>query len=139
MFEAALLIDLQSDTNLTAYVSTYRSQPAIFSEFAPEDVVTPYLVFTINSSVETSFIGVEIFTIMLDIYGRNKSRAACRAAANAVKNRLETIALNSSRYDNIRFRFFSGSPVPADDPMDIHYNLQFSARAGRKDWMENFI
>lgn len=136
MFEAALLTELKRDTELTGYLSEYKGEPSIFSENAPEGAGQMFIVFSIQSTAN-DFMGIELFTIFVDIYNFNNSWSDCRKAANRVKNWLDTKTLNSDRYDHIRISFFSGSPVPGPDPRDIHYNLQFSARASRKEWMEH--
>jgi hypothetical protein len=79
----------------------------------------------------------EQFNVYVDFYDNDKSRSNSRKAAQRVEFILDQTTLTTdSRYDTIRFFFESGGPVPDPDPRIIHYNLQFSARAGRKAWAQ---
>jgi hypothetical protein len=138
MFEAALIDKLKNDTLLVAYLAGFGTEPAIFSEFAPEKAVFPYIVFRIDTNA-TDFMGVHAFNVMVDYFDYNISRANSRKAVERIEYVLDNTILQSERLDTIRLSFFAGSPVPEPDPRSVHYNLQFSARAGRKKWMSQII
>jgi hypothetical protein len=138
MFESALIEKLKNDSLLVALLAKHGNEPAIFSEFAPEGAVFPYLVFRIDQS-STDFSGVHSFNVMVDLFDYNISRVNIRKAAERVEYVLDTAVLQSERLDTIRISYFAGSPVPEPDPRSVHYNLQFSARAGRKKWMSQII
>lgn len=133
MFETALQAKLVGDGQLAAYLSKYQGFAAVFSEFAPDAVETPFLTYRITS-VAADHPTVETFSVMLDYYCRDVSRADSRKAVDRIKNLLDFCDLSSDRYDTIRLFYYSGGPAVAEDPRDIHYNLQFEARAGRKSW-----
>jgi hypothetical protein len=135
MIESSIIDALKGDATLTSYLSKYACAPAIFTEVAPDDSKMPYLVIT-ESLNSTDFAGVHSFTIMLDYYDYNVSRKNSKIAVERVQFLLDQMILQHERYDSIRLSFFAGSPVPEEDPRSIHYNIQFSARAGRKKWMQ---
>lgn len=135
MFESALLAKLTGDTTLIKYVSTYFSAPAIFAEFAPESAEMPYITFRITRSADES-PAVQKFSIFVDYYDYEKSAVRSRKAAERIELLLDRCELSHDRYSNIRIFFFSGSPLEEDDPRSIHYNLQFMARAGRKNFCD---
>lgn len=140
MFESSLQTFLKSDATLTSYVSSFSldvgTTPAIFSEFAPESVVKPYLVYRINQSGNDNDKCVATFSIFFDFFGSGKSRVDSRAAMNRLQVILDRKVLEHARFNYIRFYYYSGSSVPEADPRSIHYNMQFYARAGRKNWID---
>lgn len=135
MFETALLNKLKSDGTLCGYLSTYGGAPSIFSELAPEGVTEAYLVFSI-SRLETENLAAMAFNAYVDIFAYDTSRVKLRAATERVEFLLDHVTLTdtSNRHDNIRVYFESAGPVPEADPRKLHYNMQFTARAGRKAW-----
>lgn len=137
MFESALLNHLRADAELTSYVSMLNGKPSIFSDLAPEGTELPYIIFRITkSNSETSTISK--FSIFLDYFAFDLSRVICRKAAERMEAMLDMIVLQHEGYGSIRIFYFAGSLVPETDPRDIHYNLQFSARATRKKWVKQF-
>lgn len=134
MIESAIISVLKADPELVALLSTHNSEPAIFSEFAPEDAEFPYIVLNVSRSND-EFPGLHAFTIMVDYFDYDVSRKNSRIAAERIEFLLDRAILQHERYDSIRISFFAGSPIPEDDPRSVHYNVQFSARAGRKKWM----
>jgi hypothetical protein len=135
MFETALQTRLSSDGILSGYLSRYMDAPAIFSELAPDAVEAPYMVYRIDS-MAADHPAVERFSIFIDYYARDISRANSRKAVDRIKNLLDQTVLTSDRCDSIRIFYYSGGPAPVDDPRDIHYNIQFEARAGRRSWAQ---
>jgi hypothetical protein len=135
MFESALVTFLADDEKLAALIEEYGEEPAIFSDEAPEDAVMPYIVIRIVPSA-TDNIAVESFAVFIDFYDKDKSRVNSRKAAQRIKLILDRVSLSHARYNNIRMFYFDGSPVTEDDPRNIHYNLQFMARAGRQDFAD---
>lgn len=137
MFESALLNHLKADAELISYVSKLNGKPSIFSDFAPEGTVLPYIIFRIlKTSSETSTIAK--FSIFFDYYAFDLSRTTSRRAAERLESLLDMIVLQHEAYGSIRVFYFAGSLLPETDPRDIHYNLQFSARGTRKKWVKQF-
>jgi hypothetical protein len=133
MFEQALLDKLKTSKTLCDYVSAYAGQPSIFSDSAPEMVDFPYVVFRIQTK-STDTPALHSFSIFIDLFDYDKSRAKTRTAAETIEYLLDEKILTSERYDNIRCFYFSGGFTAEEDPRANHYNMQFSARAGRKKW-----
>lgn len=137
MFESSLLQALQSDSELTALLSTFEGAPSIFADAAPQTDALPYIVFTIRRSSSDSD-PVQVFNVMIDIFGYGTSGAAARNASERVEYLLDRGILQHERYDCIRLFFQSGGLVEDyEDPRSIHENLLFIARAGRKKWSQN--
>lgn len=134
MFEAALITALRNISGLTTYLTTYNGQPSIFSNLAPETAQKPYLIFDITSAgpVEKA---VEQMNVYINLHDQGTSLASMRAAIRAIEYGLDRTVLSNSDYDNIRIFYFNKGLIPQADPRDLHYNIQFSARAGRKGWM----
>lgn len=139
MFEAELLTFLNTDVTLTGYLSTFNGAPAIFSVSAPEEISfdNTYMTFYIDEQ-ETDNIIVDRFSVYFDIWARGESRVSVRKIASRLIYLLDHQHLQSARFNTIRFFRFSGSSVPEDDTRNIHYNLQMTARAGRKEWADQF-
>jgi hypothetical protein len=146
MFESALLQALQGDTTLATFLSTYKSKSAVFTEFAPQDAVLPYLIFRISRFNGLSPAAVQRFNIVIDIYDNLTSYKNIRAASERVEHLLDRSKLQHDRYGAIRIFFDSGGEVDEIsvnagireyDPRSIHHNMIFRARAGRKKWSEN--
>jgi hypothetical protein len=133
MFESALIDKLKSDAALAALVTTFSGNPAIFSEYAPETAVTPFIVCRITPSSEYS--AIHSFSVMVDYFDYNKSRKNSRDAAERIEYVLDHAILQHERYIDIRLMYLAGSPVESGDARDIHYNVQFSARGTRKKWI----
>jgi hypothetical protein len=137
MFESALINHLRADAELVSYVSTFNLNPSIFSDLAPEGAALPYLVFRIlrlSSGVST----IARFSIFFDYFAFDLSRTTARKAVDKLESILDMIILNHDRYGFIRIFYFGGSMIEEPDPRDIHYNLQFSARSTRKNWVKQF-
>lgn len=142
MFESALLTKLSGDSVLASYVSDFvvngTTAPAIFAEFAPETAQMPYIVFRINQSSD-EVLAIRQFSIFVDYYDYNKSASNSRKAAERVEFLLDRSILEHERYNCIRLFFFAGSSIQEEDPRSIHYNLQFTARGGRKKWVDEIV
>lgn len=139
MFEASIITYLTEDNTLTGYLSSFNGSPAIFTESAPEEVSIndTYITFYIDDQ-ETDNIIVNRFSVYFDIWSYGESRAKVRNIASRIVYLLGHKHLQSDRFDTIRFFRFSGGPVLEQDPRSIHYNLQMTARAGRKEWADQF-
>ena len=135
MFSSSLHTALSEDTTLAALLDTYQSRPAVFADMAPENADKPYVVFRIIKSAANS-ISVDEFSVFIDYFERGTSKKNMKAAAFAIETLLDQKSLTHARFSNIRFSRFSAGPVPTMDPRDIHYNIQFMARAGRSGWMQ---
>lgn len=133
MFESIIINTLKADPELGDYVSSYQGQPAIFSEEAPEDTEKPFIIIELNRQ-STGHLALQTFTLDVDYLDTNKSRTNSRKAVQRIEFALDQAILTHERYDSIRLSFESAGPVPSTDARDIHYNTQFSVRAGRKAW-----
>ena len=139
MFEASLLIILKKSSVIAEYVSIYNSAAAIFSDVAPEDAELPFAETMISESAVGDSV-VSIFLVSIDYYQRAESGANARKFCERVIELLDGHQIdNDSRYHKIRL-FISSGPTRIDegDPRDIHYQVQFSARAGRKKYIESY-
>lgn len=135
MIEQIIIDTLKTDAALLQQLSTYKGCPAIFSDSAPQDAILPYLVLTVSRN-RGDDSAIQLFNIMIDYFDSGKSRIKSRFAIERIEFTLDNKILKSDRFDSIRTMYFADSSVPHDDPTDIHHNIQFTARAGRKKWMQ---
>jgi len=139
MFEASLLIILKKSSVIAEYVSIYNSAAAIFSDVAPEDAELPFAETMISESAVGDSV-VASFLVSIDYYQHAESGKNARKFCQRVIELLDGHQIdNDSRYHKIRL-FISSGPTRIDegDPRDIHYQVQFSARAGRKKYIESY-
>lgn len=139
MFESSLLPILKNDSVIAEYVSIYNSQSAIFSDVAPQDAELPFAETSIQEN-STGDSVVSSFIVSIDIYNHNESGKDARAFCHRVIELLDRHEIDgNSRYHKIRL-FISSGPTRIDegDPRDVHYQVQFSARAGRKKYIESY-
>ena len=134
MFESSLLEKLKSDGELVKLVSTYENSPSIFCLTAPEKVPNPYITFTITKYGVDA--GVDRFNIFVDIWDYGMSAAVVNAISKRTEFILDQKILQHADYDTIRISRESAGIVPETDVKEIHLNMQFSARAGRKAWAQ---
>jgi hypothetical protein len=138
MIESAIIGALAGDHFLVSRLSTYLSSPAVFSEMAPETATLPFVVVNITTNTEDSCI--HTFNVMVDVYNNSTSLSIVRVIIERIEYLLDNATLDNERYDTIRLRYFSSGSVPDDsDLREIHYNIQFTARAGRKQWMDTIL
>lgn len=137
MFESTILQVLQNDAELSSYVSTFAKLPAIFSETAPEGATKPYITFRI-AELSPAHTAIARFSLYADYWDYGTSKATARKAAERMKFLLDQKYFEHERYSKIRISFFSAGTVDEDDPLVIHYNQQYSIRACRKSWCEQF-
>ena len=137
MIESTILQVLQSDSELVSYVTTFAGLPAIFSESAPEGTKKPYVTFRI-AELSPAHTAIARFLLYTDYWDYGTSKATARKAAERMKLLLDQKYFEHERYSMIRVSFFSGGTVDEDDPLVIHYNQQYSIRACRKKWSEQF-
>jgi glutathionylspermidine synthase len=137
MIEQTIINALRADTTLAGYVSSYSAAPAIFANEAPENSELPYITVRITRNALADDSVFHDFNIYVDYWDYNKSRSNANKAAERVEFVLDQKTYNAdTRYSTIRTWFFSGGWVEDTDPRDIHYNVQFSARATRKKWIQ---
>lgn len=140
MFEKSLIPILQNDSVVAGLVSTYNSKAAIFSECAPENANLPFAETIIQeNSVGDSIVAQ--FTVSIDYYSSTESSANARAFCQRVIELLDRHHIdNDARYHRIRL-FINNGPLRIDegDPRDVHFTVQFSARAGRKKYVEEYL
>lgn len=136
MFEAELYKVLSSEKQIISLIQNYRGKPAIFAGGVPGDADLPYIAFDIAPSIAASPETMK-FNIMIDYWERGQSRANAAQIAQLIENLLDMKALESERYSCVRFFIFRSSFIPDPDPRVIHYNLQFTARAGRKTFINS--
>jgi hypothetical protein len=138
MFESILISTLQSDTELSGYVSVFETLPAVFSEFAPDAAEFPYIVCTIKLVGVDDMI-IQKFNVVIDYYNYGVSWADPRRAIQRVEHLLDGAELDHERYSNIRLFADSGAPINEADPRAVPYSISFYARAGRKAFIESII
>ena len=140
MWESALYNKLVADEILIKMVSSHCGYPSIFSNSAPENVAFPYIVFTI---AETSGpdSAVDVFSVTIDHFDFVKSAYLSRLAAKRLIELLDREHLDHHYYKTIRiFKSWAAqaSRVNEDrDPRAQHYIVRFTARAGRKGWINH--
>ena len=135
MFESAIIKLLSEDDDLASLLTVFDSSPAIFAERAPKAAMTPFIIFKIDRS-SNECPAVQEFTVLIDLYDYDKSRVNSNKAIERIEFLLDRAEIEHERYSKIRLVFFAGSYVEETDPRDIHYNMQFLARAGRKKWVQ---
>jgi hypothetical protein len=137
MFEATLIPILQDDTTIQEYVSEFEGDTAIFSDTAPQEADRPFAETVIfETSVGDSV--VSSFTVWIDYYTRSSSGADARKFIERCIELLDRREIkDDTRYGTIRIFYQSTSRVDEGDPLDIHYRIEFTARAGRKKYTES--
>ena len=141
MFESSILNVLKNDNEFLSYVSTYKEEPSIFSNSAPENVDFPYVVFSINNTSDEDSV-VDAFNVLFNYFDFSYSGKKARLATKRIVELLDRQHLNDDYYDTIRFFHNSINFVERgkeEDPRAQHYNLRFTARAGRSGWMINTL
>lgn len=125
---------LIADSQLTALLATFSGYPAVFSRMAPEKAAMPYLTITcdVRENEEHSFHDMPVF---IDYYERTTSDLNCMNTVDRITELLDDAILQSERYSDIEFFYFSGSYVPDPNPLIMHYNMQFMAQGIRSKWM----
>ena len=139
MFEASLIEILKNDTVLQGYLSTYNSEAAVFSDVAPEDAELPFCETEIIESPVDSI--VSSFSVIIDYYQNAESAVNARKFCQQCIEILDRYEIDDDpRYSMIRIFFLAGSlrRIEESDPRDIHYELQFVARAGRKEFINAY-
>ncbi len=137
MFEASLIPILRTDSLLAACVTSYGGASAIFSDGAPENAELPYAVVIIDET-ETGDSIVASFTITIDFYEQTESSANARAFVKRCIDLLDRRWIDSdTEYHRIRIFSQDFRRIDEGDPRDVHYRLQFSARAGRRRFIES--
>ena len=136
MFEGSLIDLLAADSTLTGLLSTFSSEPAIFSSAAPQKAERPYIVFDIDKlSVEN--LAASGFAVVLDIYHRRESGVELRQIAERIEFVCDREEIKTDdRFDTIRLFYEDGREVENSDVKIRHYVVTLSARAGRKKWAE---
>lgn len=139
MFEASFKTLLEADTDLVSLLTTFESEPAIFSGMAPQKAEPIYVVFDIEE-VSDENLAVNQFTVTCDIYDFKESGVNMREAAERIKYVCDRIEIKTdARYDTIRLFWESGREVENTDINIRHYVVTIYARAGRKKWAEETI
>lgn len=142
MWDSALYDKLIGDSELAQFVSTFSGKPSVFSDSAPENVDFPYIVFTINGSTNPDSV-VDTFSVEIAHFDFYQSAKRSRLAIRRAIELLDREHLTHSYYQTIRiYRTWSGSAARENedrDPRARHYIARFTARAGRKGWIENLI
>jgi hypothetical protein len=135
MIESTVINKMLADDTLCDMLATYGGDPAIFSDAAPENCERPLLIVSVGESIADGAHEVMEFSISIDFFDTGSSRTVSRNAAERIIFALDDQKLEHERYGDIRINYFSGGPVPDDDPREIHHNLQFTARGTRMKWM----
>lgn len=138
MFQKTLIALLAADTDLTDILSTFESEPAIFSSAAPQRAELPYTVFDIDQlAVEN--LAAAGFDVTIDIYHRQESGVELRDIAERIEFVCDRALIRTDsggRFHGIRLFYEDGREVENSDVKIRHYVLRLSARAGRKKWAE---
>jgi hypothetical protein len=141
MFEASLIDLLAADTDLQGLLTTFSSEPAIFTGAAPQKAERPYIIFDIDkNSVEN--LAASGFNIVLDIYIREESGKEMREIAERIEFVCDRAVIMNDvggRFQAIRLFYEDGREVENSDVKIRHYVVRLSARAGRKKWAEETI
>lgn len=134
MFEGSLIALLAADSALVALLSTFESEPAIFSSVAPQKAERPYIVFDIDKlAVEN--LAASGFDIPLDIWIRKESGKEMREIAERIEFVCDRVIISGdARFGHIRLFYEDGREVENNDVKIRHYVVRLSARAGRKKW-----
>lgn len=138
--ESAVLDVLKADSTLIALVSTFAGEPAIFTDVAPEKAEKPYIVCSFTKLSSSPEIGdFNLYIDYFDFSEYNKSHAPARNAMAQLDVLLDLVHLVDTEDEWSLIRSFSegNGHVPAEDAREIHYNSQFTLRAGRRAWSEN--
>jgi hypothetical protein len=137
VFYPELIDFLRTDAAITGTVNTYEGAPSIFSDESPEGAERPYIVVRIATDKHRDSV-MMLSDVYIDYYDFNTSRVTADAAANAITDRLDTIAITSANLTDIRFSLMSRGYIRLreDDPRMIHHNSTFSTRAARSRWMQ---
>lgn len=134
MFEGSLINLLGTDAQLVALLSTFSSDPAIFSSMAPQKAERPYIVFDIDKLSDEN-LAASAFIVVLDIFHRVESGKDMRDIATRITNVCDrTVILGDPLFGQIRLFYESGREVENTDIKIRHYVVTLSARAGRKEW-----
>ena len=149
MFQASLLDLLTNDSTLTSFLSTYtpkgnvvggevESIPSIFFNSAPEKIDFTYLTFKISDVGNDEGMCIDVFALTLDVFDYGKSSLNVTRIMQRLIDLLDHQHITNDTYlDTIRL-FKEGSDfVESGDPLAQHFNMRFSARAGRSGWMKN--
>lgn len=135
--EAAIVGHLRANTEIVKYVSEFNSVPSIFSDMAPQQAKRPYVVFDVqNSNNSLDNLGVNSFIIDVDIYGSKNEIVNIRRLSQELIFSLDRAIMECDNYSTIRFYFESEGHVDNRDVKITHYNMQFSARGSRFEWMQ---
>jgi len=136
MFEASLITLLAADSDLQNLLSTFSSNPAIFSSAAPQKAERPYIVFDIDK-IAVENLAASGFDLVLDIYHRQESGVELREIAERIEFVCDRTEIKTDdRFDTIRLFYEDGREVENTDVKIRHYVVRLSARAGRKKWAE---
>jgi hypothetical protein len=139
MIDAILTTYLRADSFIASKLATYAHKPAIFADIVPKNATFPNL--TIRAMTTSSNETIETFNVYIDYWDyetKNSSREDSKIVCNHIKNILDGYRFTGmdARYSDVRFRFLSGYPATPDEYDGVHYNLFFSVRAIRKEWMQ---
>ena len=139
MFEGSLITILAADSALATLLSTFESEPAIFSSAAPQKAERPYIVFDIDKiAVENK--AASGFDVVLDIYHRQESGKELRQIAERIEFVCDYANIfTDDRFGTVRIFYEDGHEVENSDVKIRHYVVRLSARAGRKKWAEETL
>jgi hypothetical protein len=133
MIEDIIYNNCVADAVLATTLSTFSGAPAVFSELAPETAARPFIVYrVVPSGVDGAIMS---FYVFFDYFDLNTFRTKSRTAAERIQHVFDEMVFHGANLNDVRFKFFAGSPIEAADPRDVHYNLQFSARGTRAKWL----
>lgn len=135
MFESSFIDLLTSDSELVSMLSTYRSEPSIFSEIAPESAEPPYIVFEIETTAND--LVVSDFRVIIDIYDNSYSGALSRNIEERIAAKCDhEVITDDTRFSAIRLFYEDGRAIENTDISIRHRVVILSAKGGRKKFAE---
>ena len=138
MFEKTYINLLAADSALTALLSTFEGNPAIFSSAAPQKATRPYIVFGIDK-IAVENLAASGFGIVNDIYHRQESGVELREIAERIEFVCDRALIRTDdggRFQAIRLYYEDYREVENSDVKIRHGVVRLSARAGRKKWAD---
>ena len=139
MFEDTIIPMLRADQDLSAILTQFGGQSAVFAVSGPEEVKIGdrYIVVRISASQPIPGDPIVSGDMHVDYYDYGSSRVNAATVARRVEDMLDQIIIDSAELSDIRLSIIAAGDIPATDPRAIHHNTHFGFRATRKQWIIN--
>lgn len=140
MFDASLIQIISSDSVIRGLIAPYQSGYAVFSEDAPEGAEKPFCEIAITEFPVGDSV-VAQFSVLVDYFEKSESKQHAKEFCARIIQLLDKAQItNDARYHCIRMSLSNGPRrIPEEDPRDIHYSVEFSARGGRKQYIDYLV